>query len=124
MARTFNGGWDWGGCDDDNGVEETVEDETGNKTKSRHRPPPSGRIREKSRKLSLSRLRWLAIPYRNRHTFWFPTPSPFFLLRYSTLSPEDLLIPRFFLWDPEALTNDIKCSNCTTRPDSDLAATE
>ena len=50
--------------------------------------------------------------YRDHRTFWFPRPSTFFLLR-SSVSPQDLYNPRFFLWDPAALCAEgIPCPNC------------
>ncbi|KAG6875210.1 hypothetical protein C0992_004756, partial [Termitomyces sp. T32_za158] len=57
--------------------------------------------------------------YRDHHTFWFPKPSPFFVLRdIDTLTPQKLYNVRFFLWDPECLApQGICCPNtgCTTQ---------
>lgn len=41
--------------------------------------------------------------YATQHTFWFPSPSTFFLLRQRNISPPQLFNPRFFLWDPQPL---------------------
>ena len=48
--------------------------------------------------------------YADHQTFWFHKKSNYFLL--SKTSPELLNNPRFFLWDPKALCNDIPCPNC------------
>jgi hypothetical protein len=41
--------------------------------------------------------------------FWFPQHSHAFILRDPNLRPEQLLEPRFFLWDPISLVDSIKC---------------
>ncbi|KXN85184.1 hypothetical protein AN958_11607 [Leucoagaricus sp. SymC.cos] len=44
--------------------------------------------------------------------FWFPTTAPFFILcSKSNVSPPELYIPQFFLWDPIAFEK-IPCPNC------------
>ena len=48
--------------------------------------------------------------YADHQTFWFYKKSNYFLL--SKTSPELFNNPRFFLWDPKALCNDIPCLNC------------
>ena len=54
--------------------------------------------------------------YRNLRTFWFPTPSSFFLLRQIHVTPQSLFKARFFLWDPEPLCHGgIACPNCSTK---------
>ncbi|EKM75412.1 hypothetical protein AGABI1DRAFT_9421, partial [Agaricus bisporus var. burnettii JB137-S8] len=52
-------------------------------------------------------------PLYQSSTFWFPTASPFFLLRsQSHVPPQKLYNPRFFLWDPHALYK-IPCPKCS-----------
>jgi hypothetical protein len=51
--------------------------------------------------------------YSVQKTFWFPQQSSYFLLRGTSLSPQDLYNPRFFLWDPECLlVGGIGCPKC------------
>jgi hypothetical protein len=44
-------------------------------------------------------------------TFWFPSQSTWFLLQTPIPAPHRLFNPRFFLWDPLALTK-VPCPNC------------
>ncbi|KAH6876506.1 hypothetical protein BKA70DRAFT_1240031 [Coprinopsis sp. MPI-PUGE-AT-0042] len=46
---------------------------------------------------------WPQLYYRHK-SFWFPTTSSWFLLQGAVASPQRLFNPRFFLWDPLALT--------------------
>ncbi|RDB16051.1 hypothetical protein Hypma_003473 [Hypsizygus marmoreus] len=82
------------------------------------RPPPDWLKSEFQTKLEDSspdlRDSKLLPLYRDHHTFWFPRPSSYFVLKRSSISPQDLLVPRFFLWDPAALC-DIPCPNCKTK---------
>ncbi|KAK0504943.1 hypothetical protein EDD18DRAFT_1060502 [Armillaria luteobubalina] len=49
-------------------------------------------------------------------TFWVPHKSPFFHLQKSSLLPEDLFIPKFFLWDPDnLLPTGISCPTCSVK---------
>ncbi|KAK0461440.1 hypothetical protein IW261DRAFT_1632524 [Armillaria novae-zelandiae] len=49
-------------------------------------------------------------------TFWVPHKSPFFCLQKSSLRPEDLFIPKFFLWDPDnLLSTGISCPMCSIK---------
>jgi len=51
--------------------------------------------------------------YSVQKTFWFPQQSSYFLLRRTSLSPQDLYNPHFFLWDPECLlVEGIGCLKC------------
>jgi hypothetical protein len=51
--------------------------------------------------------------YAIERTFWFPQPSPHFLLMQNNVSPQLLFNPRFFLWDPEVLCpQGIPCPHC------------
>ena len=47
--------------------------------------------------------------YDKLKSFWLPQTSSFFNLRQSFLSPDILLIPRFFYWDPLLLVDHIPC---------------
>ncbi|KAF8971765.1 hypothetical protein BDZ97DRAFT_1650519, partial [Flammula alnicola] len=53
--------------------------------------------------------------YRDLQTFWFPCLSPYFILRRDHVSPANLMLPRFFLWDPEPLCHGIPCPNCSKK---------
>ena len=56
---------------------------------------------------------WKPQLYAVEQTFWFPQPSPHFLLMQNDVSPQLLLNPRFFLWDPEVLCPEgIPCPHC------------
>ncbi|KAJ7806778.1 hypothetical protein B0H13DRAFT_1929427 [Mycena leptocephala] len=48
--------------------------------------------------------------YRDNKSFWFPVQDPFFALEnLESLAPEQMFLPSFFLWDPDALLpNDIR----------------
>src|SRR6266498_4117891 len=43
-------------------------------------------------------LQGLPSLYCDSQSFWFPIPFPFFILSYSQLAPQDLMIAHFFLW--------------------------
>ena len=47
--------------------------------------------------------------YEKLQSFWLPHFDSFFYLRQKALSPEQLLIPRFFYWDPLLLVDQIPC---------------
>lgn len=101
--------------DDD---EEEFEDDDAQTKKRRRYNPPTWLMNQFNQKLEECRRRdaqGLPALYRDNCTFWFPIPSPFFLLRGSSISPEGLMIARFFLWDPEVLCSGISCPNCSSR---------
>ncbi|KAF8056942.1 hypothetical protein FPV67DRAFT_1637573 [Lyophyllum atratum] len=51
--------------------------------------------------------------YKDHHDFWFPRPSPFFIMQKESFSPQDLYNPRFFLWDPAVLSpGGVPCPKC------------
>jgi hypothetical protein len=110
-----------GGDDSDEGVDDEEESEEGDDTptkKRRHYNPPKWLMDQFNQKLNECRSRdaqGLPALYHQNCTFWFPTPSPFFLLTRPHISPEGLMIARFFLWDPEVLCNGISCPNCSSR---------
>ncbi|KAF8876295.1 hypothetical protein CPB84DRAFT_1966585 [Gymnopilus junonius] len=47
--------------------------------------------------------------YEKLESFWLPHSDAFFHLRQKFLSPEQLLIPHFFFWDPLPLVDYIPC---------------
>lgn len=47
--------------------------------------------------------------YEKLQSFWLPHFDSFFYLRQRALSPEQLLMPRFFYWDPLLLVDHISC---------------
>ncbi|KAJ7890219.1 ribonuclease H-like domain-containing protein [Mycena leptocephala] len=55
--------------------------------------------------------------YRDNKSFWFPVQDPFFALEnLESLAPEQMFLPSFFLWDPDALLpNGIPCPLCKHR---------
>lgn len=50
--------------------------------------------------------------YARDRTFWFPQPSPYFVLAEGSVSPAAIYDIRFFAWDPKALYKDIPCPYC------------
>lgn len=60
--------------------------------------------------------------YSIHKTFYFPSPSTFFLLDVPSLQPHCLYQPQFFLWDPEALcAQGIPCPSCKAPLDRHMA---
>ncbi|KAF6759179.1 hypothetical protein DFP72DRAFT_1102402 [Ephemerocybe angulata] len=50
--------------------------------------------------------------YAKERTFWFRREGTWFSLQTSNLSPPRLYAPRFFVWDPLALYNQLPCPTC------------
>ncbi|EDR15529.1 uncharacterized protein LACBIDRAFT_321428 [Laccaria bicolor S238N-H82] len=59
--------------------------------------------------------------YEKLQSFWLPHFDSFFYLRQKALSPEQLLIPRFFYWDPLLLVDRIPCPVIHTSGTSTIA---
>ncbi|KAF8809043.1 hypothetical protein BYT27DRAFT_7095404 [Phlegmacium glaucopus] len=120
---TYSGLMEDGLCEDNKMEDEddpTLEpaDETSNPSQAHHCPPPSWLLSAFQQKITECRNRDThGFPplYHDLQTFWFPCPSPYFILRRNHVSPENLMIPRFFLWDPEPLCGGIPCPNCSKR---------
>jgi hypothetical protein len=93
-----------------------AEDGSDNSRRPQRRPLPDWLMAEFQLKVKDSNNRdaqGLPPLYRDSQTFWFPRAAPFFVLRKFRVSPQELMLPRFFLWDPAALcTNGIGCPTC------------
>jgi hypothetical protein len=85
-------------------------------SQTRRRPLPDWLMAEFRQKVKESNNRdaqGLPPLYRDFQTFWFPRPSPFFILNKLHVSPQQLMLPRFFLWDPLALcSGGVGCPIC------------
>lgn len=105
------------GSGDEEEDDEEEDEDTTQSNKRRQCNLPMWLMKQFNQRLEECRIRnaqGLPALYYNNKTFWFPTPSPFFLLGHPDISPQDLMIARFFLWDPGVLCSRISCPNCSS----------